>query len=77
MICIITSTFSIPKKFNINFNHGVKKSSLLFNLVPPEVITNKPFYFLANSLLPLGLNLKVSPTLAVRSDHAFKVAGGP
>ena len=68
----------MPKKFNINFNQGVKKSSELFNLVPPEVITKQACLFFNNpSRLPLGLNLKVSPILAAKSDQAFKVAGGP
>ena len=72
------STFSIPKKFKINFNHGVRKSSLLFNFVPPEVITKYAFLFLNKpSLLPFSLNLNVSPILATRSDQAFNVAGGP
>ena len=68
----------MPKKFRINFNQGVKKSSGLFNFVPPDVITKYAFLFLSNpSRLPFGLNLKVSPILAAKSDHAFKVAGGP
>ena len=68
----------MPKKFKTNFNHGVRKSSLLFNFVPPEVITKNALLFLSNpSRLPFGLNLKVSPTLAARSDQAFNVAGGP
>ena len=62
----------------MNFNQGVKKSSLLLSLVPPEVITRYAFLFLSKpSLLPSGLNRKVSPILAAKSDQAFKVAGGP
>ena len=68
----------MPKNFKINFNHGVRKSSSLFSLVPPEVITKYALLFFNKpSLLPLGLNLKVSPTLAARSDQALSVAGGP
>ena len=56
----------------------MRKSSLLFSFVPPEVITKYALLFFNKpSLLPLGLNLKVSPTLAARSDQAFNVAGGP
>ena len=68
----------MPKKFNINFNQGVKKSSLLLSFVPPEVMTKNALLLLRRpSLLPSGLNLKVSPTLAARSAQAFNVAGGP
>ena len=75
---IIISTFSIPKKLRINFNQGVKKSSELFNFVPPEVITRYACLFFNNpSLLPFGLNLKVSPIRAAKSDQALRVAGGP
>ena len=67
------SIFSIPKKFKINFNHGVKKSSLLLSLVPPDVITKYAFLFFNNpSLLPLGLNLNVSFTLAARVGETFR-----
>ena len=72
------SIFSIPKKFKINFNQGVRKSSLLLSFVPPDVITKYALLFFNKpSLLPLALNLKVSPILATRSDYAFNVAGGP
>ena len=46
--------------------------------MPPDVITKYARLFLSNpSLLPLGLNLNVSPIRAARSAQAFKVAGGP
>ena len=38
-VIFMNEVSQIHKKFNINLNQGVKKSSLLFNLVPPEVIT--------------------------------------
>ena len=41
-------------------------------------MTRYAFLFFNNpSLLPLGLNLKVSPILAAKSDQALSVAGGP
>ena len=68
----------MPKNFKINFNQGVRKSSLPLSFVPPDVITKYARLFFNNpSLRPLGLNLKVSPTLAAKSDQALSVAGGP
>ena len=62
----------------MNLSHGVKKSSLLFSFVPPDVIIKKALLFFNKpSLLPSGLNLNVSPTLATKSDQALRVAGGP
>ena len=43
-----------------------------------SMITKNACLFLSNpSLLPSGLNLKVSPILAAKSHQAFSVAGGP
>ena len=70
--------FFIPKKFKTCINHGVKKSSLLFIFVPPEVMTKYTFLSCNKpTLLPSSLYLNVSLTLAAKSDHAFNVAGGP
>ena len=56
----------------------LRKSSELFSFVPPEVITRYAcLFFNSPSLLPFGLNLKVSPIRAAKSDQALRVAGGP
>ena len=60
------------------FKPNGRREGLLKNKHAYLVITRYACLFFNNpSLLPFGLNLKVSPIRAAKSDQALRVAGGP